>query len=334
MHKIGFDGKMEAVRARAILNLNSRKGISKIISIIVIMGIITSITIVAVYYPEIFQNKNDTDNEADDIETPPVTETSTEGPGEPDQGNLGISIEVLSTNITEWRHIGGDYKYYQIQFRIKNMGNEDLEIEYIVVDTHVASEKSTEETRQLIGSSAISEYGYLTEIQNKIVTFGGETDFTIYTEDLRNETEYSMRLHFADDEDFTFNFTANITSADIVEYPKFLKIEVQGAVCTRHPTGANWTIIWKLHNSGTKTEKLRYLSINGRGPDSFGASTPVPDGQFTTDMDEEVILPSGRGIEIKIFIDDTCFSFKTGTTINIQLNGASGQTYIKLVELV
>jgi len=215
------------------LNLNSRKGASKTISLIVIAGLILSFsTIGLVYYPKILQNKDATNDKSDNTETPFFPEPSADASHELDQGKLGTVIEVLSTNITEWRNFGSDYIYYQIQFRIQNIGKEDFEIKYIVVDTFLATEKSTEEIKQLINAKAISE-NYFTEIQNKIIPFGGETSFTIYTENLQNETKYNIRFHFTNDENFIFNLTSNIKSSNIIEYPKYVKIEIQSTICAR-----------------------------------------------------------------------------------------------------
>lgn len=314
------------------ININSRKGASKIISLIVLVGLILSALAVGlVYYPEILQNKDAINDESDDPETPSIPEPFTEPSSESDQGNLGSIIDVLSTNIIEWHHILSDYRSYQIQFRIKNIGNDDLEIEYVVVDTFLATEKSTDEIQQIIDARAISE-NYLTEIQNKIIPFGGETSFTVYTENLQNETEHTIRLHFDDNEDYMFNTTTKIDS--IVEYPKYERVSILSAVCTKHHTGGNWTITMKLKNSGTATSRIISIFINDMEIDAYN-STAVA-GEWTSDMTKSYSLTSGQSATIKIYISSgkATSTLSSGTTINVKLHSAGGMDYIKLVELV
>ena len=306
------------------LYLINRKGASKILSAIVIAGLIISVlTIGLLYYPKVFQNKTTISDDFDNKETPSAPETNGEVSSESYQGNLRKVIEVLSTNITGWQHYPSKYTYYQIQSRIKNIGKEDLEIKYIVVDTYVATEKSTDEIKQLINSKTISE-NYLTEIQNKIITFGGETSFIIYTENLQNDTEYTIRLHFANDEDFMFNVIPNINSSNIIEYPKYAKVSIISTVCTRHPTGDNWTITLKLKNSGTGTAKLDALYINQCSNERHNMSGGT--------------LPSGATITVKIYIDDTSRQrCKTGIVVSIDIywtvvGGYHGEHH-KLVKL-
>jgi len=312
---------MEVVRARTRLNLNSRKGASKTISLVVVGLILSALTLGLVYYPKTFQNRDTINEESDNPETPFISEASADS----DRGR--IAIEVLSKNITECHYFYSDYRYYQIQFSIKNIGDEDLEIEYIMVDTFLTTVKNTEETQGLIKKKAMSDETYFTESsQNKIIPFGEETSINIYTENLHNKTEHTIRLHFIDNEDYTFNIT---NSTNIVKYPIFEKVGVR--CLSSIDAYGNWIVEMRLVNSGTVPVTLTSIFINDVEIDKY--NTTAVEGEITSDMTKSYSLTAGMSRTVNVYISSSASTksvpnFNSGMTILITVHSASGVEYI------
>lgn len=321
---------MEIVHTRMRLNLNSMKGASKIISLVVV-GLILSALTLGLVYPKTLQNRDTINDESDNQETPSISETSA------DSERARSVIEVLSKNITEWHYFYSDYRYYQIQFRIKNIGDEDLEIEYIMVDTFLTTVKNTEETQELIKSKAleISEYEtYFTESsQNKIIPFGEETSINIYTENLQNKTEHTIRLHFTENEDYTFNIT---NGTNIVKYPICAKFYILNCFSTKDAYG-NWTVEMRLVNSGTVPVTLTSIFINDIEIDIY--NTTAVTGELTSDMTTSYSLAADMSETVNVYISSSASTksvpiFNSGMTILISVHSASGMEYSKYLQLL
>ncbi len=138
------------------------------------------------------------------------------------------------------------------------------------------------------------------------------------------------------------------------QYTQFEKIEMTSAYCESW-NATNWNVTIDFRNTGTTESAIIGVSVNGKAIDDYGTSS-APDGDNIkcydpTTWDLIDFADAGGGTyEIKYTVkpgtvgqllisiaqspnDPGDYSFSSGTTIEVSLRSAAGNTYMKMITL-
>ncbi len=115
-------------------------------------------------------------------------------------------------------------------------------------------------------------------------------------------------------------------------YTKFEKVQIVSSVCTMN--AGNWTLSFKLKNTGTSTSTLIEVFVNEVEVDAYGSGA-VP-GSWTTNMTQSQPLASGATTFLEVYISGTKAgsSLTSGTMVNIRFHSAGGMDYVGMLELI
>jgi len=192
-----------------MLKFIHHRGVSKNTSLILIaIFFISSITIGITYFPNYkqdIQKIKENKNENTSLESESISNESSILKNESSN-----TIVILSSNVTEYFNSSINYKWFIISLRIKNIGETDVELKYIVFGTNIVIEKNIKEIKNIISNKELNSYGYIYTTLSRIIPFNGEILLNILTEQLFNESKYDIRIHFTKGEDYTYTLDCHL----------------------------------------------------------------------------------------------------------------------------
>jgi len=120
------------------------------------------------------------------------------------------------------------------------------------------------------------------------------------------------------------------------QYTRFEKVEVTSGYCETVDT--DWSITLTIRNTGTSQATISGVLLNGKHIDDYAGSNIVANKEGeTTDWTAGVTIDSGASAKIVIQMDrtptDSAYAFSAGTTVEVSLLSAAGNTYMKMVAL-